>query len=238
MITGAALATIELRRYRMKPGRRDDLVALFEEHFIETQEACGMVPLGHYRDLDNDDAFVWLRGFPRFEDRAAALTAFYVESDAWRANRDAANDTMIDSDDVLLLRPARERSGFDLRGMVRPQRSAHDQVQGFLWVCVMMLEMPASEATVTAFERDALPLISTAANGVSYFITEERRNDFPKLPVRENEYAFVACGLCGSLDDLGQCQRIVHERFVPAVVEGIVSLENLRLRPARRSLLR
>ncbi len=35
----------------MRPGRRDELIDLFEREFIETQEACGMVPIGHYRDL-------------------------------------------------------------------------------------------------------------------------------------------------------------------------------------------
>ena len=35
----------------MRPGRRDDLEALLEREFIESQEACGMVPLGQYRDL-------------------------------------------------------------------------------------------------------------------------------------------------------------------------------------------
>lgn len=238
MITGTTLSSIELRRYQMKPGRRDDLIALFEEHFIESQEACGMVPLGHYRNLDDDDAFVWVRGFPKFEERAAALDAFYVQSDAWRDNRDAANDTMIDSDNVLLLKPARENSGFDLRSMTRSAPAAPELPHRLLWLCAVMLEAPASEATVTAFERNALPLLSNVTGAVSYFVTDQRRNEFPRLPVREGEYAFVACGLCPALDDIERCKQIVDERFIPAVAERVVTVEHFRLRPAHRSLLR
>ena len=37
---------VELRRYRLRPGRRDTLIGMFEEHFIEPQEAAGSRILG------------------------------------------------------------------------------------------------------------------------------------------------------------------------------------------------
>jgi hypothetical protein len=43
--------------------------------------------------------------------RAKALTDFY-SGPVWKAHREAANATMIDSDNVLLLRPAVPTSGF------------------------------------------------------------------------------------------------------------------------------
>lgn len=230
--------TLELRRYRMKPNRRDDLIALFEREFIESQEACGMVPIGHFRDLDDDDAFVWLRGFPRFDDRAAALGAFYIDSDAWKAHRDAANDTMIDSDDVLLLRPARPNSGFDLREFRRPSKDDPDVPARFTWVSAVLLNAPASEATIATFESSALPLLHEAASGTSYFVSELRANAFPRLPVREGEHAFVSCGTCATLDEVQACREIIDARFVPSLVEDVRNVEFFRLRPARRSLLR
>lgn len=193
-----------------------------------------MLPIGSYRDLDDDDAFVWFRGFPRFENRAASLEAFYLHSGAWLSNRDAANDTLIDSDNVLLLRPAREHTGFDLRGVVRPSPSSDEEPRTFLWIGAMMLELPATDATVTAFERDALPRLP----GASYFVTEGRRNEFPRLPVREDEYAFVVCARCDTLEDIEHCKQVVNERFIPAIVEPIVTVEHTRLRPTRRSLMR
>src|SRR5512143_3890578 len=35
-------AVVELRDYTLHPGRRDELIALFEGEFIEAQEAAGM----------------------------------------------------------------------------------------------------------------------------------------------------------------------------------------------------
>jgi quinol monooxygenase YgiN len=97
-------AVVELRQYKLHPGRRDELIELFEREFVHTQEAVGITVLGRYRDLDDPDRFVWLRSFPDMPARKAALEAFYG-GPVWREFRDRANATMIDSDDVLLLTP-------------------------------------------------------------------------------------------------------------------------------------
>ena len=103
-------AIVELRRYTLHPGRRDALVDLFERAFVESQEACGMRLLGQFRDVDDDNRFTWLRGFADMDGRARALAGFYG-GPVWKAHRDAANATMVDSDDVLLLRPLLAGSG-------------------------------------------------------------------------------------------------------------------------------
>ena len=54
---------VELRQYTLVPGARETLIELFEREFIETQEATGMTVIGQFRDLNNPDRFVWLRGF-------------------------------------------------------------------------------------------------------------------------------------------------------------------------------
>jgi hypothetical protein len=108
----------ELRQYTMKPGRRDDLIALFEEHFIEGQEAEGMRIIGQFRNRNNPDQFVWMRGFADMEARRKALEGFYF-GPIWKEQRAAANDTIIDSDNVLLLKPARTASSFRFDAGVR-----------------------------------------------------------------------------------------------------------------------
>jgi hypothetical protein len=95
---------VELRQYTLHPGARDTLVALFEAEFVTGQEAAGIHVIGTFRDLDDPDRFVWLRGFSTMDDRKTALERFYY-GPVWQAHRAAANATMIDSDDVLLLRP-------------------------------------------------------------------------------------------------------------------------------------
>ena len=94
---------VELRQYTLRPGQREVLIDLFDREFVESQEAEGMAVVGQFRDLDDPDRFVWIRGFGSMPARARALAGFYG-GPVWKANSAAANATMIDSDNVLLLR--------------------------------------------------------------------------------------------------------------------------------------
>lgn len=105
-------SVLELRRYTLHPGRRDELIALFEREFVEPQEEAGAHLFGLFRVPSSPDEFLWLRGFSSLAARFAALTAFYT-GPVWRRFRAEANATMVDSDNVLLLRPVR-------RGLASP----------------------------------------------------------------------------------------------------------------------
>jgi hypothetical protein len=67
---------VELRQYTLHPGKRDVLIDLFEREFIETQEAVGIEVIGQFRNVDDRDRFVWLRGFRDMASRAKALQDF------------------------------------------------------------------------------------------------------------------------------------------------------------------
>lgn len=223
---GDRFGVVELRRYAMRPGARDVLIDIFEREFVESQEALGMVPIGHYRDPADPDAFVWFRGFDGMETRGRALERFYT-SQTWLRNREAANATMIDSDNVLLLRSARPGTGFDVAGLQRPPQGEPLAAGNPMAVSIAMLEAPPSEAFVDGFERTILPVAERAARRVAYFVSEERPNDYPRLPVRA-EYAFVAAGVCTSPEGAAAWRRaFAGERW-----------ETLLLDPAARSLLR
>jgi len=230
---------VELRRYVTHQVKRDALIALFEREFIETQEASGMLPFGHFRDLDDPNSFVWLRGFPRMEMRHDALEAFYT-SQTWRDHREAANATIVDSDNVLLLRGARADSGFDTRGLSRPNGSNGVASTGrMVAASVFMLHRPAGEAFIGVFEDDVLPALRSTADRIAYLVTEERPNDFPRLPVREGEFAFVVAGICQGDAALDAWQRALDVRCLPDKMRSdIKTVESLRLDPAPRSLLR
>ncbi len=77
---------VELRQYTLHPGRRDVLVDLFDREFVESQESVGATVLGQFRDLDDPDRFVWLRGFEDMPRRARAWRA----STAGRSGRRTA----------------------------------------------------------------------------------------------------------------------------------------------------
>jgi hypothetical protein len=96
---------LELRRYQLHPGRRHALIDLFEQSFIEPQQALGMAIAGPYRDLHDADAMGWLRGFTGMAERGRVLPRLHG-GPVWATHREAANATMRRSDDVHLLRQA------------------------------------------------------------------------------------------------------------------------------------
>ncbi|WP_300616035.1 NIPSNAP family protein [Dokdonella sp.] len=225
--TAADCAVVELRQYTLHPGRRDELIDLFEREFVEPQEACGMRLLGQFRDLDDPERFVWLRGFRSMDDRAAALTAFYGGA-TWALHRAAANATMIDSDDVLLLRPARDGSGFALAGGDRPAAGAPATPAGL--VVAMLWTLPESGAGALE-QRVAAWLRTIGARPLACFVSEHAKNTFPALPVREGENV---CACFAGFDDEAHWQR--HAGELPRTTGGAPHV--LRLAPTRRSLLR
>lgn len=181
---------VELRQYRLRPGRRDELIELFDRELLEPQEAVGMRVIGQFRDLDDPDRFVWLRGFADMESRRRALTAFY-DGPVWAAHRDAANATMVDSDDVLLLRPSRAGSAFGTVGG-RPAPATPTPPTTAVIATILPLRRPADEAFVEFFEREAVPVLTaTGAAPTNYLQTEPATNTFPRLPVRTDETVFV-----------------------------------------------
>ncbi len=178
---------VELRRYRLRPGRREALIDLFEREFIETQEAAGMRVIGQFRDLDQPDHFVWLRGFVGMEDRARALERFYT-GPVWARHRDAANATMVNSDNVLLLR-AVEGGGF-----APPASRAHwpRQASGLVVATICSLAPRTETGFATFFADQVRPLLErTGARVLAALVAEHGANTFPRLPVREGETVFV-----------------------------------------------
>jgi NIPSNAP len=180
-------SVVELRQYTLHPGQRDTLVSLFEREFIETQEAAGIRVLGQFEDLDRPDRFVWFRGFASMAARHAALTAFYG-GPVWAEHREAANATMVDSDDVLLLRPLQPAGGFPRRDRAAPGTREHRR----LLVRIFHRLPGASDLRHFCLEQVAPGLEGTGAPVVSWLETHDERNDFPRLPVREDADVVVA----------------------------------------------
>ena len=184
-------AIVELRQYTTYPGKRDALIELFEREFIESQEATGIQLVGQFRDLGDPNRFVWLRGFADMPARARALGAFY-SGPVWKAHRAAANATMFDSDNVLLLRPARSGAGFDLAAT---ERAAPGQPAGapeLVVATIYSFAQPVSAAFVDWFDSALRPAFERAGSVVlAELVSDHSENTFPKLPVREGENAFV-----------------------------------------------
>jgi hypothetical protein len=182
---------VELRQYTLHPGKRDVLINLFDREFVETQEALGVKIIGQFRDLDHPDRFVWLRGFRDMPSRAKALSDFYG-GPVWKTHREAANATMIDSDNVLLLRPALPTSGFSLENMNRPPVGSDEVPTSLVVATIYYFADPVTPDFINFFEHTLRPVAASLGATISaYFVTENSENTFPALPVRAGENVFV-----------------------------------------------
>ena len=186
-VVAEALSVLELRQYTLRPGRRDELIALFEREFVEPQEDVGAHVIATFRDLDDLDRFVWLRGFADMAARADALGAFYG-GPAWQAHREAANATMVDSDNVLLLRPLGCDQALRAALSPRPPADVAAPAQGIFTITVCPLRRPADDALVHAFDQCVHPWwVGVGGDLLACWVTEAAANNFPRLPVREGE---------------------------------------------------
>jgi hypothetical protein len=182
---------LELRQYTLKPERRDELIALFERHFLEGQEQYGMQILGQFRHRSNPDLFVWLRGFSDMQARQQTLQGFYG-GPIWQAHSSAANATMLDSDNVLLLKPVHPTSGVRGDSSTRPAMDAQEGTGGMVIATIYAFDEPVDAHFIEFFEGQMVPLLSAAgAVLLGYYVTEPAQNTFPALPVREGEHVFV-----------------------------------------------
>lgn len=227
---------VELRHYTLHPGRRPDLLRVFEGRLIEPQEQVGMTVGGLFLDERDQDSFFWLRGFADQEARTEALEAFYG-GPVWAAHRDEANATMMDSDDVLVLRPtvpphppakAVERPGPDAEPSgVRfhlgiYQHQGKGDVETWLSEDVHVLLERLLGVRVAAWRTDPFP------------------NGFPRLPVRAGRY-FV--WLAGFTDDVSRHESMSRLRgsaewqhnLEPRLIDRLTDRDDASLAPAARS---
>ena len=231
---------VELRRYALRSGQRDTLIELFDREFIEAQEAVGMCVLGQFRDLDDPDSFVWLRGFGDMEARKDALEAFYG-GPVWREHGRAANATMIDSDNVLLPRPIRK---LELDHSSRAAPGTAVDAPGLLAVMIWPLAR-ATAADVPSLFRGVLEpaLRAAGADGLATYVTEHSENTFPGLPVREDEDVFLWMAMFKDEAEHARYRRALERSSAwrdasRALAPHLAGAEEaLRLAPTARSAL-
>jgi hypothetical protein len=218
---------IELRQYTLKPGQRDVLIDIFEKNFVEGQESLGMNLPGMFRDADNPDRFVWLREFADMDARGKLLPAFYY-GPVWQAHRNVANDTMLDSDNVLLLKPAWSGADFPRYGARAPIGTT-GSAQGMVIAQVHYFGATVPDSFVSAWS-EAMPARIAAAGGkfLSACVTEAAENNFPRLPVREGENLFISFTLFNGTD--AKAVALPQE-----LARAVKATQTLRLIPTARS---
>jgi aminopeptidase N len=243
VIDQAADTVFELRQYTLHPGQRDVLADVFDDNFVEGQEAAGMRIIGQNRDLDDPDRFVWLRSFSDMESRKQALTAFY-SGPVWKAHGRLAAGTMVDSDNVLLLRPLRPDTGFVPSTIKLPPPGTRGPGKGVLVSNVVYVERNTSREFGEFFEQQLRPHWEQAGGTViAQLVSEHSANTYPTLPVREKEDVFVWFSMFPDQAAVDQLQRALAQSIEWRAAAGQLTawthrrIETLRLQPTARSRL-
>lgn len=207
------------------------MIEVFEQYFIEPQEACRIDVGGLFRDEDDADRFVWMRGFRDLEHRSRALASFY-DGPAWAAHRDRANATMIDSDDVLLLQPCELRRGLPAAVMT-PATYLPACAMAGIWVLDREHSLEQLETS------DVHDLLRTKLQTcVGLWRSHPGPNGFPALPIRD-EHAVVWLALFADDGDRREAMDRLHcspgwKGLAERLRTGTTYLE-LRLLPTARS---
>jgi hypothetical protein len=171
--------TIELRNYLLKPGKRDEFIRYFKDHFVESQNVLGAHTPGLFRIKNEDDRFFWIRGFDNMPERSRFLPAFYG-GEAWKEFGPAANDMMLEWHNVHLVKPITAKSTAFPKGkavFVIDYYKAKDNQRNKL---------------VDLFNTTYIPLLNQLnISSTTLWVSEMTENDFPRLPVYQDENLLV-----------------------------------------------
>lgn len=224
---------VELRHYTLHPGTRDGFVSLFESSLLEPQEDVGIRVGGIFHDRADPDAFVWMRSFADMDARRRALEAFYF-GPIWQRYRDAANAAIVDSDDVLLLRP----TGAVTPPAQEPRPPVGTTEQPDEWV-VLTTYVGVDDELSDWLGAELPPALEDVFGvPVGAWCTHHAVNDFPRLPVRDVN-AFAWSATFASPDEYAEATRALrasawYARPLRSRLGG-VEQHHLDLRPTPRS---
>jgi hypothetical protein len=176
------IQVLELRNYLLKPGSADEFSSYFSTHFVKPMAALGGYTLGQFKIQGVQDRFVWLRGFISMEARLKFLNDFYMDSPVWKEFGPGANELMINSDNVYLLKPLKNSgiySGHSPQMKNNVSTTAGGVVVVDFYICNSTLDK-----VIDLFNSVWLPYLQTLdIHDITVWVSEMSENDFPRLPV-------------------------------------------------------
>ena len=151
---------------------------------------------------------------------------------------------IVDSDNVLLLRPTRPTSWCMLDPGDRPSLDAEQVPPGLVVATILSFETALSDDIFDWFENTLAPFLTRGGASIpASFVTEASTNTFPALPVREGEQVFV---WFASFQDeaaykkyaAARSQEEYNQLWKPVANCLKAAPQVLKLSPTRRSLVR
>ena len=184
---------IELRRYTITPGGRAHFARYFETIFPEAFQQLGAAALGQFCERARPDGFTWLRGYTSLGMRSAVCHAFY-DGPVWAEHKGTLNRYIVDSDDVLLLRPLTPDSGLPALRAVDPVAEPRG-AQGAVVAQIFKAAPGRFEALAAAAESWFAGYRGRGLIEAGILGTLDVPNNFPRHPVRSDGHYLVWLGV-------------------------------------------
>jgi hypothetical protein len=230
---------IEFRRYTVKDGERERFAEYFESYFPEAFQQMGAMAFGQFFERKNPVGFTWMRGFKNTDARAVINAGFYY-GPLWREHAFTMNSLMVDSDNVLLLRPLNPERGVTVLPSVDPV-TERKGAQGVVVAQIFAVKANSVDAFAQEAEAAFAGYRAAGAREAGVLVTLDAPNNFPQLPVRTDGPYLVWLGIVKD-------NQALETQFTPLAERSSKSLsatgllrgapELVILDPTRRSRLR
>lgn len=207
--TRSDYSVIEFRRYTIKDGEREHFARRFESFFPGAIQQTGAIVAGEFLERANRSMFTWIRCFHDLDDRARLNAALYY-GPVWKEHRSQMNELLVDSDNVLLLRPLDPQGGFAILPAVDPA----SEVSGPRGVVIAHV-FPVAPEKKLVFQQQATRVFdayrAAGAHEVAVLISLEVPNNFPQLPIRIDGPYLVWLGILKEQETLERSFRKLAE---------------------------
>ena len=100
---------IEMRTYRIKPGRRDEFLQIFRSKSIPEHRRLGMQISDPFLSIEDPDVFFFMRGFADSTSRERLRAAFY-QGELWKRELEGALLPMIKKYEVVVVDDPEQRA--------------------------------------------------------------------------------------------------------------------------------
>jgi hypothetical protein len=230
---------IEFRRYIIKDGEREHFAEYFESYFPDAFQQMGAIAFGQFFERKNPVGFTWMRGFKNTDARAIINAGFYY-GPLWREHASTMNSLMVDSDNVLLLRPLAPARGVIVLPAVDPIKERKG-AQGVVVAQIFAVKPNRVDAFARQAEETFASYRAAGAREAGVLVTLDAPNNFPQLPVRTDGPYLVWLGIVRD-------NKTLETRFLPLAERSMQPLsatgllrsapELVILDPTRRSRLR
>ena len=229
---------IEFRRYTVAPGEREHFTRYFDTYFPEAFEQLGAMVFGQFHERADANHFTWLRGFKDINARPIVNSAFYY-GPLWKEHRVKVNAILPDSDNVMLLRPARVDSGVTVLPAVDPVTEP-DGAHGIVVAQVFPVDKGGEDAFAARAGSEFAHYATPGVHPAGVLVSLDVPNNFPQLPIRSDGPWVVWLGVVRderALHDL-EAAMVRSEKSLAATGLLRGAAERIVMDPTPRSRLR